>query len=157
MAQPFDNRRLELTGAPVPVAEQVGTSGGRWAAFSASANGALAYWRAGSLNIRNVQLNWGGMRKGTSLGVVGETGFLSFAFSVAKFRTLAAAGLRNHRMPWTVWLLDFSRGGAGTRFIFGGTSEGSLVRLPDGNRIVFGSRRDGARRFVREAGQRLEG
>ena len=74
MAQPFDNRRMELTGSPVPVAEHVGTSGGRWAAFSVSVNGALAYWGGGSLDLHNIQLTWRD-RKGTSLGVASEPRF----------------------------------------------------------------------------------
>ena len=145
MAQPFDNRRLELTGSAVPVAEQVGTSGGRWAAFSASSNGALAYWRSGTLDIRNVQLNWRD-RKGTSLGIVGEAGFYRGVF-LSPDSTLAALGVQTTKnqsdRASDIWLLDFSRGGSGTRFSFNGAA-GGVVWSPDGNRIVFSSRRDGA-------------
>ena len=147
MAQPFDNRRLELTGSPVPVAEQVGTSGGRWAAFSVSVNGALAYWRGGSLDLRNVQLTWRD-RKGTSLGVVGEAGFYRGCFSVARFNPCRSDAAKHEpasltRASVNIWLLDFSRGGSGTRFTFGGII-GRVVWSPDGNRIVFASRGGGA-------------
>src|SRR5262249_39581186 len=44
LAQPFDRRRLELTGAAVPIAEQVSFSGSTgWGPFSAAANGLLVY------------------------------------------------------------------------------------------------------------------
>jgi Tol biopolymer transport system component len=145
MAQPFDNRRLELTGTAVPVAEQVGTSGGRWAAFSASTNGAIAYWRSGSSDLRNVQLNWRD-QKGTSLSVVGDTGFYR-GIALSPDSTLAALGLQTTKgqsdRASDIWLLDFSRGGSGTRFTYNGAS-GGVVWSTDGNRIVFGSRRDGA-------------
>ena len=50
MAQPFDNRRLELKGQATPVAEQVGdnNNGGGHGAFSASANDVLVFWRGGN-------------------------------------------------------------------------------------------------------------
>src|SRR5262245_55278079 len=54
MSQPFDPARLELTGEPVPIAEQVG-SFGAYGFFSASLNGALAF-RGTAL--ANVQLTW---------------------------------------------------------------------------------------------------
>ena len=71
MAQPFDNRRLELKGQAVPVAEQVGGTAGTsgWASFSASANGVLAFQRGAS----DRQLTWYD-REGKVLGTVGEPG-----------------------------------------------------------------------------------
>ena len=142
MAQPFDNRRMELTGSPVPVAEQVGTSGGRWAGFSVSVNGALAYWGGGSLDLHNMQLTWRD-RKGTSLGVASEPRFYR-AVTLSPDSTLAALTLQNtasqaDASSVNIWLLDFSRGGSGTRFTFGGII-GRAVWSPDGNRIVFTSR-----------------
>ena len=50
MAQPFENRRLELTGKAVPVAEQI--ADGR--AFSVSANGVLVFHRDAGYT----QLTW---------------------------------------------------------------------------------------------------
>src|SRR5262249_45825431 len=44
VARPFDTRRLEFTGEPVPIAEQVKLFGASsTAVFSVSANGVLAY------------------------------------------------------------------------------------------------------------------
>ena len=145
MAQLFDNRRLELKGSPVPVAEQAGTSGGRWAAFSASATGVLAYWRGGSLGLRNLQLTWRD-RKGTSIGVVGDIGFYRGVF-LSPDSALAALALQTPRnqadLAIDTWLLDFSRGGSGTRFTFAGGT-GRIVWSPEGDQIVFSSRRNGA-------------
>ena len=42
-----------------------------------------------------------------------------------------------------IWLLDLSRGGAGTRFTFGSLVDENPVWSPDGSRIIFSSNRDG--------------
>src|SRR5262249_27238852 len=69
MTQPFHSANMELTGDPVPIAEQVGISGA-FAAFSVSPNGILAY-HLGASTAR--QLTWFD-RKGTVLGHVGDPG-----------------------------------------------------------------------------------
>jgi hypothetical protein len=72
MAQPFDNRRLELKGQAAPVAEQVSDNGGgagAYGAFSASANDVLVFQRAAS----DRQLTWYD-RAGKVMGTVGEPG-----------------------------------------------------------------------------------
>ena len=42
-----------------------------------------------------------------------------------------------------IWLVDLSRGGAGTRFTFDSASDASPVWSPDGRQIIFSSNRDG--------------
>jgi len=146
MAQPFDNRTLDVTGSSVLVAEKVGSSGGRWAAFSASTNGALAYWGAGSSDFRNTQLTWRDS-KGGSPSDVGEVGYfrgiyLSPTSNRAAVSLQAPMNQSNLGIAMDIWLLDFSRNGARTRFTYGGAS-GGAVWSPDESRIVYGSRRDG--------------
>ena len=68
MAQPFDARRLQLTGEPVAVAEQLGTSGYH-GFFSVSPSGALAY-RTGT-QAAGFQLTWFD-RQGKTQGTFGE-------------------------------------------------------------------------------------
>ena len=71
LAQPFDATRLELTGEPFPVAEQVGGAPGfGWAAFSASDRGTLVF---GPGTSGTTQLMWFD-RGGRSLGPVGPPG-----------------------------------------------------------------------------------
>lgn len=43
-----------------------------------------------------------------------------------------------------IWLLDLSRGGAGTQFTFGSARDESPVWSPDGKQIIFRSDRDGS-------------
>ena len=55
VAQPFDPERLQITGEPLSVGEQVGGGSGWSAPFSVSATNVLTYWRGGN---RKRQLVW---------------------------------------------------------------------------------------------------
>ncbi len=67
-AQPFDTRRLEVTGDPIPVPEQLQNKKGLWSpSLSVSQNGVLAYESGNP----NSQLLWFD-RGGRQLGAIGE-------------------------------------------------------------------------------------
>jgi len=132
MAQTFDAVQFKLTGAPVPVAEGVGT-GISHGFFSVSANGVLAY-SAGARAAR-LQLTWFD-RKGRLLGRAGEPAEITeFVFSpdatrVATVRTAVKED---------IWLLDVARSVA-TRFTFDQVLPGrSPVWSADGSRIIYRS------------------
>jgi eukaryotic-like serine/threonine-protein kinase len=135
MAQPFDPRRLELSGEPVTVAEQVGsflTTG----FFSASTNGVLAY-RAGRGG-GDLELTWFD-RQGKVLGTAGERGaYETLALSPDGTR----AAVSRVDSSSALWLLDFSRG-TSTRFTFGLSAALLGTWSPDGNRIIFNSNESG--------------
>ena len=139
LAQAFDNRRGELSGSPVTVAEHVGTAGGgAWGRFSASSNGVLVYQTE---DIPNVQLTWFD-RSGKVLGAAGEPArYLRLVLS--HDGTKAAL---NRIDPLTgnqdLWLVDLAQGTT-TRFTFGSFSTSPLFS-PDGSRIAFVSVRNGA-------------
>jgi Tol biopolymer transport system component len=135
MAQPFDNRQLELIGQAAPLAEQI--NDGR--AFSSSANNVLAFEPT---PVADNALTWLD-REGKVLGTAGEPGdYQSFALSPDE-RQLAVTEGRPLDTSTNIWLLDLSRGGASTRFTFGSLAENNPVWSPDGSRIVFSSNRDG--------------
>jgi Tol biopolymer transport system component len=142
MAQPFDNRRLELKGQAAPVAEQVrnNITGASYIAFSASANNVLAFPRV-SQSVS--QLTWFD-REGKVMGTVGEPGFSGANLKLSPDGTrLAATKSSGGADARNIWLLDLSRGGASTRFTFGSLIDTSPVWSPDGNSIIFSSNRDG--------------
>ena len=116
MARPFDNRRMELKGQAVPVAEQVadnlGGTGGH-GAFSASANDVLVFQRS-ALSER--QLTWYD-REGKVLETTGEPGDYR-DLAISPDGTRAAVSKKNGTAS-NIWLLDLSRGGTSTRFTFG--------------------------------------
>jgi len=142
MAQPFDDKRLELAGEAVPVAEHVGSTN-QYGNFSAAANGSLAY-RTGSAG--NTQLTWLDSQ-GKALNPVGEPGqYASLALSPdatrAAFRRAGGGDL---------WLMEFAHG-VSTRFTF--TQQGLNdypVWSPDGKYVVFASNRSGRHELYRKA------
>ena len=138
LAQPFDARRMELSGEPTTLAGVLGTFLSR-GFFSVSANGVLVY-RAGAGRFR--QLTWYD-RQGKALGTAGEPGDLFPEVDLSPDGTHAAVSrIDVEARNAVVWLLDFSRG-TSTRFTFGSFSDTGPVWSPDGNRIIFASNREG--------------
>jgi WD40 repeat protein len=134
MAQPFDNRRLELTGQVTPVAERVGD----YRAFSTSANDVLVFQRS---EAADRQLKWYD-RAGRVLGAAGDPGdYQSVALSPDGTRLAVS---KRSGQGANIWLVDLSLSGAGTRFTFGSASDTFPVWSPDGSHIIFSSNRDGS-------------
>jgi eukaryotic-like serine/threonine-protein kinase len=142
LAQPFNPVKLELSGDPVPVAEQVGSTGGS-GFISASTNGVLTYVEENG-GAGNAQLSWFD-REGKNLGTVGEPGIFSSSALSPDGRQAAVSrfDLQQARSS-NLWLFDLIRGGAATRFTFDASQDESPVFSPDGSRIVFMSLRDGS-------------
>ena len=141
MAQPFDNRRLELKGQAAPVAERVSDirSGAIWVYFSASANDVLAFPRSFATDR---QFTWYD-REGKVLGTIGEPGAYGAPELSPEGTRVAVTKLGAGADSGNIWLLDLSRGGASTRFTFGSRLDSYPVWSPDGSRIIFSSNRDG--------------
>jgi Tol biopolymer transport system component len=133
MAQPFDPKRLELSGEAVPIAEHV-------TSFSASPSGVLAIGTGETQG--NTQLTWYD-RKGNVLSTVGEIGeYRDLALSPDEKRVAYQRGN-------DLWLFEFTRG-VNTKFTFGNVSFGP-VWSADGSRIVFLSIRGNGFGFYQKA------
>ncbi len=143
--QPFDASKLQLSGEPIPIADQIG-SVGQLGHFSASANGALAY-RAGSAQIFNYQLTWFS-RKGEQTGTPGEPG----RYGTVKLSPdgKRAAVVRVDTENPDIWVIDLSSGGS-SRFTFDPASDGQPVWSADGSQIVWISNRGGSTGIYRKA------
>ena len=138
MAQPFDVSKLQLTGEPIRVAEEVGIDIVRANAnFSVSDNGMLTYTSGGT----------GGQpflfdRDGKSLGALGPTGNYSNIYLSPDEKRVAAAINDSQSGARDIWLLDIARN-APTRFTFDPAEDSIPIWSPDGSRIVFVGDREG--------------
>jgi serine/threonine protein kinase len=132
MAQAFDVASLALTGAPFPVAEQVGH-------FSVSETGVLVYK---SSDAGKKQLVWFD-RTGKQLGATGPPGEYLFPALSPDEKRVAIDRNDGQTGTYDIWLLDLARG-IPSRFTLDPTNDVYPVWSPDGSRIVFGSSRDGA-------------
>ncbi len=145
MAQPFDNRRLELRGEATPVAERVAVSGSGapYGAFAASTNGVLVFQHGPS---SDRQLTWYD-REGKVLGTAGDPGDYQDLWLSPDGTHVAL--IKRSGQAANIWLLDLSRE-TNTRFTFGSAIDASLAWSPDGSRIVFSSNRDGGYNLYQE-------
>jgi eukaryotic-like serine/threonine-protein kinase len=139
VAQPFDETRGTLSGAPIAIARGVGPNDG-WgrSAFSLSASGVLAH-RAGTVVPR--QLVWLD-RAGTVWGTVGpvdENTPLSHSLSLDGRRIVTTRSVQGNA---DLWIMDVDRG-VFTRFTFDPASDISPLWSADGTQVVFRSSRLG--------------
>ncbi|MCX6621931.1 MAG: hypothetical protein NTY38_12830, partial [Acidobacteria bacterium] len=143
MAQPFDNRRLQIKGQAASVAEQVSDNiaGATFAGFSASANDVLVFTR---IPANRPQLTWFD-REGKVMGTVGEPGvYADGMLTLSPDGTQVALWNSGGRSDaGTIWTLDLSRGGASTRVTFSSRRDTNAIWSPDGSRLIFSSNRNG--------------
>jgi eukaryotic-like serine/threonine-protein kinase len=139
MAQPFDASKLQTTGDPVPIAENVvrlPATGPQ--VFSVSQNGVLAY--ATGAGSGDVQLTWFD-RSGKPAGTVGPSAQIQWA-AISPDGNTIAYDRSDASTPTDIWLHDLKRG-SDSRFTFGPQFNAYPVWSPDGSRIAFYSVRDG--------------
>jgi hypothetical protein len=141
MAQPFDPRDRRLSGEAVPIVENVLTiPGAVVAAFSASAEGTLAYQTGSSTS--DVRLVWRD-REGKELGILGEPApqrsprLSPDGRSVAVHMPDADSGAND------LWIWDVRRS-LRSRFTFDAANDQGPVWSPDGQTLAFASGRDGS-------------
>jgi hypothetical protein len=137
MAQPFDPAGLRLTGDAFPVTEQV-TGSFSYGAFSLSDTGTLAY--VGGSSAGTVQLVWTD-RAGKSLGLFGPPGRYAH-FRLAPDEKRIAYDDVSASNP-DIWVLDSVRG-VPSKLTFEPDADNLPMWSPDGQRIVWPSRRTGS-------------
>jgi eukaryotic-like serine/threonine-protein kinase len=140
MAVPFDMKRLEVTGAAVPVVEgvlQSATSGA--AEYSLSTTGSLVYV-PGGVQAEQRRLVWVN-RNGEEHPVAAPPRAYQFPRISPDGRRV---GLAIGEQGTQVWLYDLSRETM-TRLTFEGNENLNGVWTPDGKRIAFASTKEGPR------------
>ncbi len=138
MAQPFDPRRLVLTGEPFPIAEQIQTTGTNppYGVFSTSENGVLAYQTGTGATANLVWFD----RTGKQIGVLGDAASYD-DIELSPDGKRASVSISDGKQR-DIWLYDVARG-LRTRFTFDPANEFGSIWSPDGSRIVFNSNRKG--------------
>ena len=141
MAQPFDVKKLELTGEPVPVAQQIGT-GPSHGHFSVTPNGLLAY-RTGPGTV--TQFSWLD-RQGKTVESLGQSSTFQAAVTISPDESQVAIfrSETNDNASGDFFVLDRARN-IETRFTFGQSvslAPGPTrpVWSPDGKQIAYFSK-----------------
>ena len=145
MAQPFDERRLEIEGQPFAIAEQVQYDELPWrGVFSSSFNGVIAYQGGNTgTNSRLVMVD----RSGKEIKTIGEPGdYAANRISPDGQRmtlTMLDSSLRNYKL----WIFDLSRDKR-IRLTFGPGRTQFPVWSPDGGSVAFASNLTGTYQLV---------
>jgi eukaryotic-like serine/threonine-protein kinase len=132
MAQPFDARRLELGGVPVPVAQDVGITWYSTGMFSVSDEGVIVYRTAPVSG--TFQLTWLD-RQGKSIGTFGPPG-TDGRVVLSPDGKRAVAKDAPYNVPGDLWMLDLESGRR-TRFTFSKNVYSPAVWSPDGARVAY--------------------
>ena len=142
LAQRFDLVKLELSGAPFPVAQRllIGVAGGvSHAAVSASENGVLVYRTR--IETGSSELVWLD-RQGKRMGRIGEPADYSNPSLSPDEKKLIVSRTDMRSRTRDLWLFDLASGAA-SRFTFDPADETNAVWSPDGSRIAFDVVRNG--------------
>jgi hypothetical protein len=138
MAQKFDPEKLELTGEPFRVADQVRAHALTYQTFaSVSDNGVLIYENAG---VGQTQLVWTD-RRGNQVGTVtppGEYGALELS---PDGRGVAFSQVDSLKGTHDIYVMDLVQH-VSRRFTFDAARHFMPVWAPDGSRILFSSNRE---------------
>jgi hypothetical protein len=138
-AQPFDPVRLQLSGDPVPIADQVGSfAPADTGLFSVSTTGNLGY-RVGP---GGTQLQLTVFDRDGKAGTVGPKGAYQTPVFSPDGTRIAFSQLDDASGRSNIWVLDTARGTT-TRLTFNAGRDGDPVWSPDGKMIAFSSNRSG--------------
>jgi Tol biopolymer transport system component len=145
VAQPFDPRKQEIRGEPIPLGEGLGLDNVGLASISASATGVLAYRPGQGARRRLLWMD----RSGKETPALKEEREYGDTWLSPDNRRLVF-GAEEAGGKGDLWIQDFDRGTT-TRFTFGPERAFDPVWSPDGRRIVFSTQRKNRDLYVKDA------
>jgi tRNA A-37 threonylcarbamoyl transferase component Bud32 len=137
LAVPFDEKKLKVTGTPLPVLQGVQMLGGELAHFCVAQNGTLAYVPGGATGNHNVLV---------SVDRTGKQAALSAPPQPYEDLTLSPNGKQLAmtivgEQQWSVWIYDLQQKTL-KRLTFDGDNRDPLWSA-DGKRVIYSSSRNG--------------
>jgi serine/threonine protein kinase len=140
VAHPFDEKKLQFAGEPVPLSGSISALGER-ALFSVSDDGTLIYQRGQSGGSRSIiRAN----RRGDSTSAIGPTGRY-IDFSLSPDDSKIAYGFQSDQGNTVdIWVRDLKRDVA-SRLTFGPNINVWPVWSPDGSKVIYTSNRTAGR------------
>jgi len=145
-AVPFDPERMQVTGSPAPVLQNLTvTSSEGGAQFSFSESGRLAYVTAEN-SVTEYPIVWVN-RKGATTSLLTQPGTYADPRLSPDGKRLAMTVLRGGN--WDIWVYDLERG-VPTRLTFDDAAETEQVWSPDGRDLIFSSDKDGTDNLYRK-------
>jgi len=135
MAQHFDPAKLEMSGDPKPIVEQIAVRSRGVGAFAVSDNGVLAYLVGG----RKSQLSWFD-RTGKILGALGPPAYYGNLSLSPDGTRVAVAMINPQANTRDIWIVDSVRS---TRFTFDAANALLPIWSADGSNIIFASDQNG--------------
>ncbi|HLX12783.1 MAG TPA: protein kinase [Bacteroidota bacterium] len=140
MAQPFDDKKLEMAGDPIPIAEPVEYDlNYNRAVFTSSRNGAIVYQQSNTLD--GWTLDWYD-RTGKQVGRIGAPGQYGSAVISPDGKNVAYDIYDPQSRNRDIWIYELARG-IKTRFTFDPSVDEYPVWSSDGSKIIFHSDRKG--------------
>jgi eukaryotic-like serine/threonine-protein kinase len=134
MAQPFNSKRLEFTGNPFPVTDNVGVDVTyNLSLFTASQNGMIAYLPGEGASGTNLVLY---DRDGKVIGIVGERAIYNSPKFSPDGGKIVVDIFDNKTRANNIWVYDIQRG-ARTQITFDALNASDPIWSPDGQFIIY--------------------
>jgi Tol biopolymer transport system component len=134
VAHPFDPAKLEFTGDPLPVTQDIQYAADFFRAIFAASNDGTLVYATGAADTKSVMHEYD--RSGKDLAQIGDPDYYR-QLSISPDNKLLALTIEDHATGVSnIWILDVQRN-VRTRFTFGASDRSDAVWSYDGSKIAY--------------------